>query len=51
MASGNETGTGRSKSEEETDLIARVWYQHGLFCATHPKLVIFSTVVVIFICR
>lgn len=33
------------------DWISRLCFEHGLFCATHPKLVIFFTAVVIFTCR
>ncbi|KAL9968180.1 hypothetical protein ACROYT_G026523 [Oculina patagonica] len=32
------------------DWISRLCFEHGLFCATHPKLVIFFTAVVIFTC-
>lgn len=39
--------------EEKTsaDWISRLCYEHGLFCATHPKLVIVFTAMVVFSCR
>lgn len=37
--------------ESGTDWISRLCYEHGFFCATHPKLVIFFTAVVICTCR
>lgn len=39
------------ESEGGGDWISRLCYEHGFFCATHPKLVIFFTAVVIFTCR
>lgn len=38
--------------ERETgaDWISRLCYEHGLFCATHPKLVIVFTAMVVFSC-
>ena len=39
------------ENESGTDWISRLCYEHGLFCATHPKLVIFFTAMVIFSCR
>lgn len=39
------------ESESGKDWISRLCYEHGYFCATHPKIVIFFTAVVIFTCR
>ena len=33
------------------DLISRLCYEHGLFCATHPKLVLFFVALVVVTCR
>ena len=33
------------------DLVSRLCYEHGLFCATHPKLVQFFAALVIITCR
>lgn len=33
------------------DLVSRLCYEHGLFCATHPKLVLFFAALVIITCR
>lgn len=39
------------EKESGADLIARLCYEHGLFCATHPKLVLFFAALVIVTCR
>ncbi|KAK3752384.1 hypothetical protein QZH41_008587, partial [Actinostola sp. cb2023] len=46
----------RSKDTEEnsndstSEFIAQLWYQHGLFCSSHPKLLIFLSAIVVLIC-
>lgn len=37
--------------DKNTDFVSVAFYNHGLFCATHPKLVIFVTGVIILACR
>lgn len=39
------------EKESGADLISRLCYEHGLFCATHPKLVLFFAALVIITCR
>jgi len=55
MESGTSVNTKEPEVVEEiksgADLISRLCYEHGLFCATHPKLVIFFAAVVIITCR
>jgi len=54
-----ESGTTVTNKEPEVveeiksgaDLISRLCYEHGLFCATHPKLVLFFAALVIITCR
>lgn len=41
----------QSLYDSMNDLIAQIWYQHGLFCASHPKLIIFFSSIVILTCR
>lgn len=45
----NETQVMEEK-ETSADWISRLCYEHGLFCATHPKLVIVFTAMVVFSC-
>lgn len=52
----NETTVNTKEPEVEeiksgADLISRLCYEHGLFCATHPKLVLFFAALVIITCR
>lgn len=42
--------TVNTKEPEGADLISRLCYEHGLFCATHPKLVLFFAALVIITC-
>lgn len=55
MESGTSVTTKEPEVVEEiesgADLISRLCYEHGLFCATHPKLVLFFAAVVIVTCR
>ena len=49
-----ETGTNEVPNKEvdkEEDWISRLCYEHGLFCATHPRLVIFFAAIVVIACR
>ena len=50
----NETKNNTENAEDSDlgqDWISRLCYEHGYFCATHPKLVIIFTIVVVFSCR
>lgn len=38
------------ESDTGGDLISRLCYEHGYFCATHPKIVIIFALVVVFSC-
>lgn len=55
IAMERETNVKETENVDETegggDWISRLCYEHGFFCATHPKLVLFFTAVVIFTCR
>lgn len=49
----NETKNNTENAEDSDlgqDWISRLCYEHGYFCATHPKLVIIFTIVVVFSC-
>lgn len=40
-----------AKEDAISEMIADLWYKHGLFCASHPKFIIFLSSIVIIICR
>ena len=50
---GKDKADGEDIKESDTgeDLISRLCYEHGYFCATHPKIVIIFALVVVFSCR
>lgn len=41
----------QSLYDNVNELIAQVWYQHGLFCASHPTMIIVFSAIVVFTCR
>lgn len=40
-----------AKEDATSEVISNLWYKHGLFCATHPKFIIFLSAIVVITCR